>query len=89
MTAYATINRVRTETRTAFCPVCRVRWAPSPEQSGVPETRCCPEHRPEYLGLWVPLARVLRLQGIAWADIDDELVRAAQDALLAAREGHV
>lgn len=74
MSAYATINRVRTETRTAFCPVCRVRFIGRMWGYGT----CSRAHQQAYAIDLLPLLDAIVVYG--WT-------RRAQDALLAAREG--
>lgn len=80
MTAYAAINRVRTETRTAFCPVCRTRLSITDGyQFHVREnTDSCGrvECAVALEDTWAPL----------YTQGEDATLQAAQDALLTARK---
>jgi len=61
MTAYAAINRVRTETRTAYCAVCRVRLPPQH-----PSETCSTKHRLLDEAHWAPVAALRLSLGLAW-----------------------
>lgn len=72
-------SRERTETTTAFCSICKVRWAVIESQSLWDTAAACPQHEHAHRVLWKPLGD--------WIDrhaIDDGTIspmQQAQDAL--------
>lgn len=80
MSAWDRYRRERTETRTAYCPVCRARWEPHAAAVSVERTACCARCARAYLALWRPVHTFLAAHNVPWDALTTAHVQAAQDA---------